>query len=385
MIIMSVSPPDGEEVLDMRSDANPKFQFLNSVISSIGSKDGSQPKALPTSSQPSSEVVGDAQFTPRDSGPLVTTKTVPFSQKRKAKDALPRSNEKVSKTVSYRGSSSMLSTQMKSQQPLHTTKPASASTNVAIEALPDRGINRTPTLAPLATSAPKLPPPDGMKAPKKGSFAEIMARAKAAQEAPPVVGAIRHQPKDKKALSHKKELMLQKKSNLGRRGSPGRNGHSRNSSSDVSNGSASKLADRNGAAHTQKTSEIAKTLASSKPQPTYKGTMGLNKPASQPSQEKPIPQPRIGRPTASRYQYYDHSERDESEVEEEGGGYSDESDDMEAGFDDVEEEETKATKMARKEDEEEARMEAELKRQKEARKKRLQELAKKQQAKKPIY
>lgn len=56
---------------------------------------------------------------------------------------------------------------------------------------------------------------------------------------------------------------------------------------------------------------------------------------------------------------------------------------MEAGFSDVEEEESKATKFARKEDDEEARKEAEMKREKEARRMRLESLAK--GAKKQAY
>ena len=74
-----------------------------------------------------------------------------------------------------------------------------------------------------------------------------------------------------------------------------------------------------------------------------------------------------------RYRYANYSNDEEGEDIEEGDGYSDESDDMEAGFSDVEQEEVKATKLARKEDEEEARKEAEH----QARKKKLKELAKK--------
>ena len=372
----------------MRSDADAKFQFLNSVISSIGSKNGTLSPQLPPISQPRPEANAETPSSQRNGNPPAA-KAQPPNQKRKAEDTLPRSNEKALKGSGYRGSSSMLSSYTTSQQFSQTKKPENGSTIHFTQALPSRGVNKAPTSAPPASAPPKLPLSDSSKAPKKGSFAEIMARAKAASEAPPAVGTIKHQPKDKKVLSNKKELLLRKKGRLGKTRPQASNGHSRNSSGDVSSGSASNLSGKPGAALSKKVPEpvyrgTAKPAIKPKPQPTYKGTMKPVTSAPLPSQKKPLPRAENGRHTDSRYQYSDFSEEEESEVEEEGG-YSEESDDMEAGFDDVEEEETKATKLARKEDEEEAKMEAELKRQKEARKKRLQELARKQKAKKPIY
>jgi len=302
---------------------------------------------------------------------------------------LPRSNEKALKGSGYRGSSSMLSSHTTSQQSTQTLKPTAS--NPSAQGLPNRGVNKTPASAPPIIAAPKLPPLDGSKAPKKGSFAEIMARAKAAQEAPPVVGIIKHQPKDKKALSNKKELMLQKKGRIGKSQAP--NGHSRNSSGDLSSGSASKLSGRPGVASAKKVPEpayrgTAQAIAKPKPQIAYKGTMGGATSSSQSSQKKPLPRAENGRPTASRYRYDSYSEEKGSGTE---GEEDYDSDDMEAGFDDVEEEETKATKQAKKDDAREAMIEAELKKlPPEARKRRtqelrLQELAEKQRAKKPVY
>ena len=371
----------------MRSDTDAYFQFLNSVISSIGSNNGAFPKPPPSLPQQTAKFDGE-MYDDGHHGSSLTIKAAAPNQKRKAEEALPRSTEKVLKTTSYRGSSSMLSTHKASQQTLQVKKTENAPTNPVIQTLPTRGLNRPPSAATPATIAPKSLPPEGTKVPKKGSYAEIMARAKAAQEAPPAVGIIKHQAKDKKALSHKKELMLQKKGKLGTSASPGQNGHSRHSSSDLSN-TASKKHSKTGSDANKKVPELAykgtaKPIPNSKPQLAYKGTMRAGTSALVSGQKKPVPQMSNGRQAGPRCQYKDYSEEEESEVEEEGG-YSDESDDMEAGFDDVEEEETKATKMARKEDEEEARMEAELKRQKEAKKKRLQDLVKKQQAKKPVY
>ena len=365
----------------LHSDADAKPQFLNSVISSIGNKDGSLPQPLPTVSQPGSGIDVNSATNGRN-GASSATKVAPLPHKRKAEDALPRSNDKVLKGTSYRGSSSMLSSSTTSQQSLQTKKPTTSSTNSTTQTLPTRGVDKAPASAPGATTTPKPSPSDGSKVPKKGSFAEIMARAKASQEAPPPVGIIKHQPKDKKTLSHKKELKLQRKGGVEKRRPQAPNGHSRNSSGDVSSGSASKLSSKKGPEIAYK--GTAQTAATTKHQPTYKGTMNSGASTTQAGQKKPLPRAENGRQTGPRYQYRDDSEEEESEVEEECG-YSDASDDMEAGFDDVEEEETKATKLARKEDEQEARMEAELKRQKEAKKRRLEELVRKQKAKKPVY
>ena len=364
---------------NLRPDADAKPQFLNSVISSIGNKDGSLPQPLPILSQPSSELGVNSATNGRNGASA--TKAAPLPQKRKAEDALPRSYDKVLKGTSYRGSSSMLSSSTTSQQS-QTKKPATSSTKPTTQTLLTRGVDKAPASAPAATTTPKLPPLDGSKVPKKGSFADIMARAKASQEGPPPVGIIKHQPKDKKTLSYKKELKLQRKGGVRNRRPQALNGHSRNSSGDVSSGSASRLSSKKGPEIAYK--GTAQPTATPKPQPTYKGTMNSGASTAQAGQKKPLPRAENGRQTGPRYQYRDDSEEEESEVEDEGG-YSDASDDMEAGFDDVEEEETKATKLARKEDEEEARMEAELKRQKEAKKKRLEELVRKQKAKKPVY
>ncbi len=360
------------------------------MISSIGNRDAVlSPQLLPISQ---SRPEANEKIASNDrNGNSLPAKAPPPSQKRKAEEILPRPNEKALKGSGYRGSSSMLSSHTTSQQSTQTPKPTTS--NPSAQGLPNRGLNKTPVPAPPTTAAPKLPPPDGSKAPKKGSFAEIMARAKAAQEAPPAVGIIKHQPKDKKALSNKKELMLQKKGRLGKSQAP--NGHSRNSSGDLSSGSASKLSGRPGVASAKKVPDpayrgTAQAIAKPKPQIAYKGTMGGGKSSSQSSQKKPLPRAENGRPTASRYRYDSYSEGGGSGTEgEEEEDYD--SDDMEAGFDDVEEEETKATKQAKKDDAREAMIEAELKKlPPEARKRRLQELrlqelAEKQRAKKPVY
>ena len=208
------------------------------------------------------------------------------------------------------------------------------------------------------------------KEPKKGSYAEIMARAKANQAKPQAVGTINHKPKEKGALSYKKELKLQKQAKRDQKmGFIKGKGASRPSSADE----APRVGQmrRNGAKPEQ-----VLPAKKPKPQPVYKGTMN---PASVTARAKE----KAAAQTARRDNEYagtdDELDEDEDLESGDGVGYDDdeeESDDMEAGFSDVELEETAADRAARREDEEEARLEARLKREKEERKRRVQELAK---------
>lgn len=387
---MSVSHRDLTSSTLLRSDADAKSQYLNSVIGSIGSKGQPRPQQPAQGFQSRNDSGGDHLATGRDGSSKMGANPTPPSQKRKAEEDLPRTNEKVVRTTGYRGTSAMLSPYTTSQGAQQVKKSPNLQSNPAKQTLPNRSATNTPKSPTTVTAAPKAAQ-DPAKAPKKGSFAEIMARAKANKEAPQAVGVIKHQAKDKNALSNKKELLLQKKGKLGKANSRAPNGHSRNSSGDMSSGSASKLPGKNGTGTGKKVPQVAYRGTAQKPviprpQPTYRGTMGLGTPAAASGPKKPPNRTQNGRDIGSRRQQeYYSEEEEESEMEEEDeGGYSEESD-MEAGFDDVEIEETTATKLARKEDDEEARMEAELKRQKEARKKRLQELAKKQGAKAPRY
>ena len=194
----------------------------------------------------------------------------------------------------------------------------------------------------------------------------------------PAVGVIKHQPKDKKAPSDKKELLLQKKGLTGKPNPNAKAGHSRTSSGDVSGESRPGSSGRQEGPVKKKVPEISyKGTAKPKPQPTYKGTMKTAPVAAVPSNKRPSAKQDTRKPAVLKNRRRDYSE-DEEDEEEEEEYYGSEESDMEAGYSDVEEEETKATKIARKEDEFEAKMEAEMKRQKEARKKREAEIARNQ-------
>ena len=208
---------------------------------------------------------------------------------------------------------------------------------------------------------------DVSKAPKKGSYAEIMARAKASQSKPPAIGVISHKPKDKIAMSHKKELKLKKKALKDRKLGI------KEDERPVSSGRSSSSPAAVSADKAKQPQPGYKGTAKPKPQPQYKGTM---KPGMT-TVPKPTSRDRDVHASKGRYnEYAATDEEDLDDIEEDDYG-SDESEDMEAGFSDVEQEETVAAKVARKEDEEEARLEAKLKSEKEERKKKLEAMAKK--------
>ena len=387
--------------------ADQSKQFINSVLSSIGDKGQAQPplRKPDINGAKSDRPALDREITNKS----LITQALPPSNKRKAEDALPKANEKVPKTVPSGVSESTNGCSAKPKESRISATEPSLSRKPSLQTVPYRGTSRPsapdgaiPNKAPtkdikrtaqantastrslpadgtdstLKVVSPTTPVPEGGKAPKKGSYAEIMARAKAAANAP-AVGVIKHQPMDKKALGDRKDL--QKRGLGGKQKSSAKNGHSRTSSADVSGESRPGSSGRQDGAAKKKAPEIAyKGTAKPKPQPTYKGTMKPAPSVALPARKKsfivqddrsrsnPVNRPKH-RPQA-------YSEDEDQEEEEE---YESESD-MEAGYSDVEQEETKATKIARKEDEFEARMEYEMKRQKEARKRREAEIARNQ-------
>ncbi|MDI1491363.1 MAG: hypothetical protein OHK93_002572 [Ramalina farinacea] len=228
----------------------------------------------------------------------------------------------------------------------------------------------------LASSTPSLAPAEGApKPPKKGSYKEIMARAQAAAAAQPkaAIGSISHKPRSKLEMSFKQEQKMKKKALRDKKLGVTK-GENRPSSSD-GRGSG----DIPGKPVKKRAPQPTYTgTAKPRPQPSYKGTMG-----TAPSVKKASAKPPPKRNTNEYAATDDELESDDA-GEDDGQGYSEEdSDDMEAGFSDVEQEESLALRSARKEDEEEARLEARLKKEKEDRRKRLELMAKK--AKPPRY
>lgn len=223
-----------------------------------------------------------------------------------------------------------------------------------------------------------------------------MARAKTTETPKSAVGVIRHRPKE--AVSMKKEILLQKKG-LKKKPSPDPKDGVRRVL--PANGTGPQATIKPGAKNNAESRPRRKTLsppvyrgtaAPIKPQPFYKGTM---KPATSlktlsAGRKNPATDDRLARSRSTsmgrradrsnRYLSEDEEdildEEDEPGDDDREGGYDESSDDMEAGFSDVEEEETLAAKTAKKEDEEQLRIELQMKREKEERKKKLEQLAK---------
>lgn len=255
----------------------------------------------------------------------------------------------------------------------------SISTSKTALAVPYRGTSR-----PGPTSAsPSTPTADASKpVPKKGSYAEIMARATA--NSTPSVGMIKHKPKG--AISAKKEIQMRKKGLLPTVAGSMKHGHNQASGKDRKGLLPSSVSLKGPGPSSQKAprpSYRGTAAPKPKPQPAYKGTM---KPKSTIADTARRKDPRSDRSrsnsmnSARRRRDYESeddedNDQDEDEVDVVGDDEGIDSDDMEAGFSDVEEEETAATRAARKEDERELKLENQLKREKEERKRRLAAMA----------
>ncbi|KAI4248939.1 MAG: hypothetical protein L6R42_009146, partial [Xanthoria sp. 1 TBL-2021] len=260
------------------------------------------------------------------------------------------------------------------------------STSKSALAVPYRGTGRPSPSSPSPASASPTTAPAKSGPPKKGSYAEIMARA--ATNNKPQLGVIKHKPKD--TISAKKEIMMRKKGILpnGKAGNKEARNKKSGRSSNSPVGSAAKSKSPNLAGKKALPQPSYKGTAAPKPQPTYKGTMNM-KPGSSIANTARRKDTKNDRSRSSsinlsrRGMEYESEEEEDDELDDEENGYSDESDDMEAGVFEVEEEETAATRAARKEDEEQLRIENQLKKEKEDRKKRLAVMAAK--APKPKY
>lgn len=117
--------------------------------------------------------------------------------------------------------------------------------------------------------------------------------------------------------------------------------------------------------------EKEKPIRPRAPRPNYSGTM-----RTAPSKDREKAKS-ASKPGARRDEYLGTDEEDNSELDEQEDYLSDESEDMEAGAFDIDEEEEAAARAARMEDAKEAALEKKLKMEKEERRKRLEELAKK--------
>ncbi|KAL8791028.1 MAG: hypothetical protein Q9213_000235 [Squamulea squamosa] len=358
------------------------MSFLNSVLSTIGGDDKQLQHVAQTQPQPKLDVQRVGTNTDSKPRSNVAQPTIPSTgQKRKAEDSLPASKSKALKgdQEQTQGSSAALSAGISTTRQVQRP---SITTSKAALAVPYRGTSRPSPKSASPEISKTMPAKSGP--PKKGSYAEIMARAAANNK--PQVGVIKHKPKD--TISAKKEIMMRKKGihpngRSGNKDAPdGKSG--RNSNSPVPPGTNSKSSALPGKKPLPQ--PTYKGTAAPKPQPTYKGTMNMKSGSSiaNTARRKDTRNDRsrsnsINPSRRSR----EYSSDEEDEVDDEEDEYSDDSLCMEAGMSDVEKEETAATKAAKKEDEEQLRIENELKKEKEDRKRRLAAMAAK--APKPKY
>lgn len=253
---------------------------------------------------------------------------------------------------------------------------------------------------------------DAAKAPKKGSIAEIRARAAAQQQKLQGIGKIQHKATEKPLTKKEREeaaaeeLRLQKKG-LKSGAKPGSTGPvSKNGSNGLYRGTNGHIDRERGAIQKTSTSgrpgksapaeepkrkkaALATTGYTGSARPvTNKAKPGSSKPGPssrgrEPDRNgRPNPMGMFSKPRRRHEDDYDEDMDDfvvDDEEEEDYGGYGsrykyadeDDDSDMEAGFSDVEDEEATATRMAILDDKREQQLEEQLRKEKEARKRRL--------------
>ncbi|KAL1867604.1 hypothetical protein Plec18167_008604 [Paecilomyces lecythidis] len=351
------------------------MSFLSSVLSSI---ETGKPAAIPPPAPvtPRSPAAGSSSATNKTDSRKTTPvsrdgsqkpTTVPAGTKRKAEEQLQRPDRANGQIQSKNA----------------TIKTATSHTSATIKPRPTSGSgpgvaakpgDKPSTSAAVAASRPVAPAATTSKPPPKGSFADLMMKAKAAQEKAPVkVGMFKHQPVPKEKLSkseRKKRAMeaLAKEKEMKAGKKPGvAAGLSAGAKAGIRPGEET-AAKRRGPDEIEYKGTARPTQTT-----TYKGTAGLP-PRRASNDPRGRSASRHGKP-ARRDEYLGTDEEDEGDYDDYDDYYSDESSDMEAGLMDVEEEEAAALRAARKEDEEDIRAEMAAKREKLERKKKLSLLA----------
>jgi protein SPT2 len=331
-----------------------------------------------------------AQITGEPS-PTAPTQTIPPLLKRKPDEQLRKPVDKLQRTGTPAGGSSRPPTQVSTQ--------AAVNTSLAKMKL---GQNGQPSLqSPTANfkNGQPTPPPqtEPAKPPKKGSYAEIMARGKAAQATLGQVGKIQHKKIEKLPSKREREEMkatkihnLQK--NLGPNGKFRAAGKqllkdertgAGNSERKVSNGKVGTVGTGKKSAEAVAERKIKKAAIATT---GYTGT-ARPKPGAKVSRPSTTGSSRYDRGpdrgrdgrygTSSKGYSYHSEEEDEDEEDEEVEDYaSDVSSDMEAAAFEVDEEEEEAARIARREDAEALAEENRHKREKEEKRRRLMALAK---------
>ncbi|KAJ5143857.1 uncharacterized protein N7515_002644 [Penicillium bovifimosum] len=343
------------------------MSFLDSVLSSIQT---GKPSQLPLSQVPASPAPA---VTPKKEvrKPVVARQAAPTSGdvgkgiKRKAEDQLPRPAKPETSSTAMK-SAPATRPAVPSPAPKVGPKPATTTSSkpAPTKPTPKPSLSATTKVAPgqkapakpaaAASATPSKPPPPG-------SFAAIMAQAKAKQEqAPAYVGLLRHKPLPKERLTkveRKRRMMeMQAKEREARLG--------RKAGSDITTANKPVVGRRDSEGPSYKGTAKMRTPEA----PSYRGTLGL--PSKRGANDR-----RQQSRNSRQNEYLATDEEDEGDYGGYDDGYSDESSDMEAGIDDVDREEEEALRYAKREDEEELRQEMLAKKEKLERQRKLAALA----------
>ncbi|CAK42919.1 hypothetical protein CBS115989_1229 [Aspergillus niger] len=345
------------------------MSFLDSVLSSI--ETGKPSPIPPTSASPSPPVTSSNVKTevrkpvsvPRDGAserkPLVS------GIKRKAEEQLARPAKSVTPAPTRAAAATTTSSST-----TNTTTTAKTTVSTAPRPRPSAPSTTATSAVKSRSSTPQQKaPPVSSKPPPKGSFADLMAKAKALQEkAPTQVGMFKHQSAPKEKLSKverkKKAVEAQTKDKDVRSAKK----------AGVTAGGAAGTKAGDGKVVKKREPEPLSYKGTARPtpstgQPEYRGTAGL------PPRKTPGDRKAQSRSRPRMDEYLGTDEEDEGEYADDYDDYYSESSDMEAGLYDVEEEEAAALAAARREDEEEWRAELAAKQQKLERRKKLASLA----------
>ncbi|KAH8777036.1 hypothetical protein F5882DRAFT_408387 [Hyaloscypha sp. PMI_1271] len=334
--------------------------------------------------------IGDilAQITGEPS-PTATTHTIPPHPKRKPDEQLRKPVDKMQRTGPPTGGSSNPTTQV--------SKRPAVDSSMAKMKLSQNGRPSLQSPSTTFKNGQPTPPPqsESAKPPKKGSYAEIMARGKAAQATLGQVGKIQHKKIEKLPSKREREEMKATKAhnlqkNLGPNGKfqkagqqllkDGRNG-AKGSERKVSNGKVG-TGKKSAEALEEKKVKKAATATTG-----YTGTARPKLGAKVSSRSSASGSSRYDRgpdryrddryDSSSKHQFYRSEDEEEEEEEEEEEDYaSDVSSDMEAAAFEVDEEEEEAARIARREDAEALAEENQHKREKEEKRRRLTAMAK---------
>ncbi|KAH0831504.1 hypothetical protein AYO21_06365 [Fonsecaea monophora] len=344
------------------------MSLFSDIVNSIGSEKSPAPPKPPSGPLGANAHRPSLDVSRHGSRPGLPVAPSPLNgTKRKADESSSKPPEKLIRPNPTPGLSSTIR-QRPIAPPLNAPRPSNGNTGKPL-AMPRPKVDAQLT-SPKPGSAPSTPTTATTKGPTKGSYAELIARAKQAQvekSQQSQVGLIKHQATNREKpskLAERRRQEEEKTKGAKEKSSGGRlaNGGKRHDKS--RSVSPAKKTDH------PKGPKAPRPPLHAPPSSSYKGTMGTATGRAKP-------------PAKRGPKYDEYLGTDEEDVSDDMGGYgedeedyaSDVSSDMEAGAFDVYEEEQKALRAAREEDARELALEAQLKREKEDRRRKLMSLA----------